>query len=137
MNNVKQISTKLNKMSWIIPACFVLSCALLAAGIMLLILRGFGNMEAAWLFSIGADLYCMAVCVMLCFSCVLNFKRRNTAAESIQPDNKRAVLYERRNSYLSVLAVHQTGTEDGKQSDEGGGQHPQSAAYSDAYAVRC
>ena len=64
-------------MSWIIPACFVLSCALLAAGIMLLILRGFGNMEAAWLFSIGADLYCMAVCVMLCFSCVLNFKRRN------------------------------------------------------------
>ncbi len=26
---------------------------------------------------VPADLFCMAVCVMLCFSCVLNFKRRN------------------------------------------------------------
>ncbi len=77
MENVRQIPTKLNKLNWIVPACFGCSCALLAAAISLLMVRGFDNMEHSWLFSIGADLFCMAVCVMLCFSCVLNFKRRN------------------------------------------------------------
>ena len=77
VDNIRQLSTKLNRLSWIIPACFGFSCALLAAGIALLMLRTFNNMEETWLFSIGADLFCMAVCVMLCFSCVLNFKRRN------------------------------------------------------------
>ena len=77
VDNIRQLSTKLNRLSWIIPACFGFSCALLAAGIALLMLRTFNNMEQTWLFSIGADLFCMAVCVMLCFSCVLNFKRRN------------------------------------------------------------
>ena len=77
VENVRQIPTKLNKLNWIVPACFGCSCALLAAAIALLMARGFDNMEHSWLFSIGADLFCMAVCVMLCFSCVLNFKRRN------------------------------------------------------------
>ena len=77
VENVRQIPTKLNKLNWIVPACFGCSCALLAAAISLLMVRGFDNMEHSWLFSIGADLFCMAVCVMLCFSCVLNFKRRN------------------------------------------------------------
>ena len=77
MNQIKQIPGKINRSTGIIPACFGLSSALLAAGITLLIIRGFERMEHAWMFSIGADLFCLAVCVMLCFSCLLNFKRRN------------------------------------------------------------
>ncbi len=77
MENVKQIATKLGSFSWIVPASFGFSCSLLVAGIVLLMVRGFTGMESGWQFSIGADLFCMAVCVMLCFSCVLNFKSRN------------------------------------------------------------
>ena len=77
MNQIKQIPGKINRSTGLIPACFGLSSALLAAGITLLIIRGFERMEHAWMFSIGADLFCLAVCVMLCFSCLLNFKRRN------------------------------------------------------------
>ena len=77
VENVKQIATKLGSFSWIVPASFGFSCSLLVAGIVLLMVRGFTGMESGWQFSIGADLFCMAVCVMLCFSCVLNFKSRN------------------------------------------------------------
>ena len=38
VDNIRQLSTKLNRLSWIIPACFGFSCALLAAGIALLML---------------------------------------------------------------------------------------------------
>ena len=60
-----------------IPTGFGISCALLTAGIVMLMLRGFGNMENGWIFSIGADLFCLAISVMLSFSCVLNYKSRN------------------------------------------------------------
>lgn len=34
-------------------------------------------MRGEWLFSIGADIFCMAVCAMLCFSAIMNRKSRN------------------------------------------------------------
>ena len=64
-------------MGWLIPLGFGISCVLLAAGIILLLFRGFDNMESGWTFSIGADIFCLAVCVMLSFSCVPNYKDRN------------------------------------------------------------
>ncbi len=34
-------------------------------------------MEKEWVFSIGADIFCMSVCTMLCFSSILNLKGQN------------------------------------------------------------
>lgn len=67
----------LARQTWIVPACFALSCLLTAAAVILLAVRGFDGMETPWMFSIGADIFCMAVCAMLCFSAVLNSKSRN------------------------------------------------------------
>ena len=79
MNNVRQLPQKIQSLdlSWMIPAGFGLSCALLAASVILLFVRGTSGMENIWMFSIGADVFCLAVCVMLSFSCVLNYKNRN------------------------------------------------------------
>ena len=79
MNTVDRIQQKINKIdfSWLIPTGFGISCAMLTAGVVLLLLRGFDHMENGWIFSIGADLFCMAVSVMLSFSCVLDYKNRN------------------------------------------------------------
>ena len=60
-----------------IPACFGFSCLLTVSGILLLALRGFGGMRPEWMFSVGADIFCMAVCTMLCFSAALHAKARN------------------------------------------------------------
>ena len=79
MNIVSRVQQKIKSFdfSWMIPTGFGISCALLTAGIVMLMLRGFGNMENGWIFSIGADLFCLAISVMLSFSCVLNYKSRN------------------------------------------------------------
>ena len=74
---VNQLPIKIDKLNWVIPACFGLSCVLTITGIVLILIRGFSNMEAGWIFSISADIFCMAICVMLCFSCVLNLKGKN------------------------------------------------------------
>lgn len=62
---------------WIVPLCFGFSCFLTVAAIVLFSVRGFGGMEKAWIFSIGADIFCMAVCTMLCFSAILNPNRQS------------------------------------------------------------
>ena len=79
MENNEQIkqTQKPVEFGWMIPTGFGISCALLLAGIILLLLRGFHDMENGWTFSIGADLFCMAVSVMLSFSCTLNYKQRS------------------------------------------------------------
>ena len=82
MNNaiVKKINDKrdwLGRQTWIVPVCFGFSCFLTVLSIVLLFVRGFNGMENTWAFSIGADLFCMAVCAMLCFSATLNRKARN------------------------------------------------------------
>lgn len=73
---MKQLTERFNNHNRMILAGFVISCIQLAAGLVLLLIRGFDGMEGAWLFSIGADLFCLAVCVMLCFSCAMNYKSR-------------------------------------------------------------
>ncbi len=79
MNIVSRIQQKIKSFdfSWMIPTGFGISLTLLIAGIVLLLLRGFDNMENGWIFSIGSDLFCMAIGIMLSFSCVLNYKNRN------------------------------------------------------------
>ena len=67
----------LARQTWIVPACFIFSCLLAVLSIVLLAFRGFGGMEPAWVLSTGADILCMAVCAMLCFSAALNSKARN------------------------------------------------------------
>ena len=76
MKYVKFIPLKIDDMSWRIPTSFAFSCALLVAAVALLMARGFDGMLPGWTFSIGADIFCLAISVMLCFSCLLN--RRNT-----------------------------------------------------------
>ena len=64
-------------MAWVVPACFGLSCFLTLLAIVVLVLRGFDDMRTQWMFSIGADIFCMAICTMLCFSATLNTKESN------------------------------------------------------------
>ncbi len=77
---VKKVYSKrewLGQQLWIVPACFGFSCFLTVASIVMLAVRGFDGMRVEWMFSIGADIFCMAVCTMLCFSATLNHKARN------------------------------------------------------------
>ncbi len=81
---MNKVVTKLNdkkdrlaQQIWIAPTCFGFSLALTVAAVILFSVRGFSGMEAGWMFSIGADIFCMAVCAMLCFSSTLNNKTRN------------------------------------------------------------
>ena len=74
INNKKD---KLGQMSWVVPACFGFSCFLTVSSIVLMAIRGFEGMLTQWLFSIGADIFCMAICTMLCFSATLNSKEGN------------------------------------------------------------
>lgn len=77
---IKEVYNKkdlLSQQTWIVPFCFGLSLFLTVSAIVLLILRGGTGMEAKWMFSIGADIFCMAVCTMLSFSATLNLKARN------------------------------------------------------------
>ncbi|HCA05552.1 MAG TPA: hypothetical protein DEO32_06625 [Ruminococcaceae bacterium] len=66
--------------SYKIHVGFALSCFLTVAAFASLYIRGFNGMKPQWMFSIGADVFCSAVCVMLCFSCFLN--RRNATEET-------------------------------------------------------
>ena len=61
---------RINKMKWILPLCFLYMCLLLVAGIVQIFWRGFDGMESGWVFSIGADVFCMAICLMLGYSCL-------------------------------------------------------------------
>lgn len=81
---MNQIVTKINdkkdwlsRQTWIVPACFVFSCLLTVSAVVFLVIRGFGGMEPTWIFSVGADIFCMAVCTMLCFSAAPNSKAYN------------------------------------------------------------
>ena len=82
MKYAKFIPNKMDEMSWWIPASFAFSCGLLVTAIALLILRGFDGMDPRWTFSIGADIFCLAISVMLCFSCLLSRRSSNEQAKS-------------------------------------------------------
>lgn len=69
----KRISGKINdEYHLLVPVVFSLLFVLLTAGIVIAFIRTFDGMESAWVFSIGADIFCLAVCTMLVFSCMLN-----------------------------------------------------------------
>lgn len=61
---------KLNKLKWILPLCFGYMCLLTVAGIVQILVRGFDGMKIEFAFSIGADIFCMAIALMLGFSCM-------------------------------------------------------------------
>ena len=82
MKYAKFIPNKMEEMSWWIPASFAFSCGLLVTAIALLILRGFDGMDPRWTFSIGADIFCLAISVMLCFSCLLSRRSSNEQTKS-------------------------------------------------------
>ena len=82
MKYAKFIPNKMDEMSWWIPASFAFSCGLLVTAIALLILRGFDGMDPRWTFSIGADIFCLAISVMLCFSCLLSRRSSNEQTKS-------------------------------------------------------
>ncbi|MBR1867279.1 MAG: PP2C family protein-serine/threonine phosphatase [Clostridia bacterium] len=65
-----ELSKKINKLKWIMPLCFVFSLLLLVLGITFIMIRGFDGMNREWAFSVGADLFGMAVSATLVFSCV-------------------------------------------------------------------
>lgn len=81
MNNlVKRINDRkdwIEEQTWLVPVCFGFALFLTVLSVVLMIARGFAGMRQEWLFSIGADIFCMAVCTMLCFSATLNNKARN------------------------------------------------------------
>lgn len=64
------ITKRMNKQKWIIPACFWMTLVLTVLGIVLCLVRGFSGMDNRWTFSIGADVFCLAICAMLCYSCM-------------------------------------------------------------------
>ena len=68
---------RLGQQTWIAPLCFGVSCVLTVLSVVFIFIRGFGSMSSEWIFSIGADVFCMAVCTMLCFSSTLNNKARS------------------------------------------------------------
>ncbi len=77
---LKKISVKKDRatrQTWVVPACFGMSCLFTVLSVVLLCIRGFDTMEPEWIFSVSADIFCMAVCAMLCFSATLNPKSQN------------------------------------------------------------
>lgn len=77
---VSKINNKkdwLGQQTWIVPVCFGFSCFLTVISVVLLGVRGLSGLKQGWMFSMGADLFCMAICTMLCFSATLNRKARN------------------------------------------------------------
>ena len=61
---------KANQMRWLLPLCFIYMFFVTVAGVALLMVRGFDGMKPGWAFSIGADVFGMAVCLMLGYSCL-------------------------------------------------------------------
>lgn len=68
----------LGQQTWIVPACFGFSCFLTLASLTAFALRGLEGIKPEWMFSMGADLFCMFICTMLCFSATLNGKARSS-----------------------------------------------------------
>ncbi len=73
-------SKKLNKIKWLMPIFFVFSLLLLVMGIVLIMIRGFDGMSKEFAFTIGADLFGMAVSATLIFSCVMSSRNSDGAS---------------------------------------------------------
>ena len=63
-------TNRINKIKWIIPSCFVFACVVMVAAVALLVFHGFEAFESTWTFSVGADVFGIAVSLMLLFGCL-------------------------------------------------------------------
>lgn len=72
MKNLDQIYAKIFRSRFIIPLCLVFILSLSAASVALIMRRGFWGMDQNRVFSMGADIFCIAVCAALCLSCLLS-----------------------------------------------------------------
>ena len=57
---------------WLVPSMFALLFILMVSSIVIAFVRSFKGMESTWVFSIGADIFTLAICTMLTFSCMLS-----------------------------------------------------------------
>ena len=70
INLGKSVTDALDKKKWIIPVSFIFTVLITVAGFVLLANRGISSLEKVYDFNIGADLFCLAICSMLFFSCI-------------------------------------------------------------------
>ena len=59
---VDRIDAEIGKHRGVIVAGFIFTQILAVLSIALLFLRTFSGLEAGWIFSIGADIFCLLVC---------------------------------------------------------------------------
>ncbi|MBR2067132.1 MAG: SpoIIE family protein phosphatase, partial [Solobacterium sp.] len=72
---VDRIDAEIGKHRGVIVFGFYFTLILAILSIALLFVRGFDHLEAAWIFSIGGDIFCLLVCTMLYLSCLLARER--------------------------------------------------------------
>lgn len=85
---VDRIDSEIGKRRGVVVFGFYFSLVLAILSIALLFVRSFSNLEAAWIFSIGGDVFCLLVCTMLYLSCLLaketkTYIRRGDAAPEL------------------------------------------------------
>ena len=64
------IAKKLDKNKALITSCFWQTLAMTVLAIAFCMIRGFSGMNNQWTFSVGADIFCLAICSMMCLSCM-------------------------------------------------------------------
>lgn len=72
---VDRIDSEIGKRRGVVVFGFYFTLVLAILSIALLFVRSFSNLEAAWIFSIGGDVFCLLVCTMLYLSCLLAKER--------------------------------------------------------------
>lgn len=68
---VDRIDREMGKHTNVVVVGFYYTLALAVLSIVFMFARTFSNLEAAWVFSIGGDIFCLLVCTMLYLSCLL------------------------------------------------------------------
>ena len=72
---VDRIDSEIGKHRSIIVVGFFFTLILAILSIVLLFVRTFSGLESGWIFSIGADIFCLLICTMLYLSCLLARER--------------------------------------------------------------
>ena len=72
-----KITETLNKKVWIIPVLFGLMCFFFVISIVAIELRGFGNLESKFAFSIGGEIFSMLVSIVIVASILPAYKRQS------------------------------------------------------------
>lgn len=72
---VDRIDSEIGKHRGVLIFGFFFTLVLAILSIVLLFVRTFSGLEAAWVFSVGGDVFCLLVCTMLYLSCLLAKER--------------------------------------------------------------